>query len=81
MLRAVVDFDLSVELLKRSSFRFRGGAAKYWWRLVPVHEWNQAALHSEPWAQQAGVRVEIWCDGRVEARHAVPGGRQAWASF
>ena len=39
---SVEDFDTSKELLKRDRFRFRGGTAKYWWRLVPDHEWDRA---------------------------------------
>ncbi|WP_084652920.1 hypothetical protein [Nocardioides insulae] len=29
------DFDESEALLKQAQFRFHGGTAKYWWRLVP----------------------------------------------
>ena len=44
---SVEDFDKSKELLKQDRFRFRGGTAKYWWRLVPRTSGIDAALCSE----------------------------------
>lgn len=78
---SVEDFDKSKELLKQEHFRFRGGAAKYWWRLIPVDTWDGAALLQAPWAQHPGVRIEAWRDGRRDFEHRVPGGRSVWSPF
>jgi DNA helicase-4 len=78
---SVEDFDASKELLKRDRFRFRGGTAKYWWRLIPDHEWDRDSLLEAQWAQHPGVRVEAWRDGRRDFEHRVAGGRQSWAPF
>lgn len=78
---SVEDFDKSKELLMQGRFRFRGGTAKYWWRLVPADTWDDAALLRAPWAQHPGVRIEAWSDGRRDFEHRVPGGRQAWSPF
>jgi hypothetical protein len=78
---SVDDFNKSKDLLKHDRFRFRGGTAKYWWRLIPATEWNKEMLLGAEWAHQPGVRVEVWRDGRLDLRHAVPGGRQSWAPF
>lgn len=78
---SVEDFDKSKELLKQDRFRFRGGTAKYWWRLVPADAWDGEALLRAPWAQHPGVRIEAWRGGRRHFEHRVPGGRQAWSPF
>ena len=78
---SVEDFNTSKALLKQERFRFRGGTAKYWWRLDPEDEWDSEALLTAPWAQHPGVRIEAWRDGRRDFEHRVTGGRQAWAPF
>lgn len=78
---SVDDFDKSRDLLKRDRFRYRGGAATYWWRLIPEGEIDNNVLLEAPWAQQPGVRIEVWRDARLDFHHRVPGGRQAWAPF
>ena len=78
---SVEDFELSKALLKRDRFRFRGVAPKYWWRLVPTHEWDSEAILRAPWAKHPGVRIEAWRDGRLDLEHRVAGGRQQWAAF
>ncbi|NEE01214.1 UvrD-helicase domain-containing protein [Phytoactinopolyspora halotolerans] len=77
----VEDFDKSKELLKQDRFRFRGGTAKYWWRLVPADAWDSEGLLRAPWAQHPGVRIEAWRDSQRDFEHRVPGGRQAWGPF
>lgn len=78
---SVEDFEQGRDLLKADRFRFRGGAAKYWWRLVTETDWDNEALLRARWAQHAGIRVEAWRDGRLDFHHRVPGGRQTWAPF
>ncbi len=77
----VEDFDQSKDLLKADLFRFRGGAARYWWRLMPDTDFDDTALLRARWAQQPGVRIEVWREGRRDFLHRVPGGRQGWAPF
>lgn len=78
-LSTVENFSLSVELLKRSGFKFHSAKPKYWWRRVPVRAWDTRSVKNERWAQQPGVRIEIWCDGQMRERHTVPGRRSRWA--